>query len=259
MKVVAITQARMTSTRLPGKVLREAAGRSLLGHHIERVRRAATVDEVVVATTANATDDVIAGWCAREGVAVFRGSEHDVLSRYVGAANEHDADVVVRVTSDCPLIDPEVIDLTVRAFAAEALDCDYASNRIVHTYPRGLDTEVLWRSVLNTAAREATDAPDREHVTLFVWRQPERFRLVNLQADGDYSRHRWTVDTPEDFELMRRIIEDLYPRRPAFTFADCLDCIRRHPDWPSINAHVEQKEIPPPSSLGGRQGIQAVR
>jgi len=246
-KVVAITQARMTSTRLPGKVMLEVAGRSLLGHHIDRVRRAATVDEVVVATTTNASDDVIAAWCDREEVAVFRGSENDVLSRYAGAARRHDADVIVRVTSDCPLIDPGVIDRTVRAFAAAALECDYASNRIVQTYPRGLDTEVVWRSVLNTTDQEVSDPSDREHVTLFVWRQPERFRLVNVSADGDYSRHRWTVDTQDDYELVRRILEELYPRRPDFTFADCLDCIRRHADWPSINAHVLQKEIPPPS------------
>ena len=242
MKVVAITQARMTSTRLPGKVLLEAAGKPLLAHHVERTRRARMIDEVVVATTTNASDEPIVAWGAAHGVPVFRGSEHDVLSRYAGAAVLHNADVVVRVTSDCPLIDPDVIDETVSAFLKDADRLDYASNRILQTFPRGLDTEVLHTSTLNTADIEATAPSDREHVTLFIWRQPERFRLLNVPNNTDESRHRWTVDTPADLDLVRRIINELYSQRPDFTWRDCLACFDQHPDWFTINAHVEQKD-----------------
>lgn len=243
MKVVAITQARMTSTRLPGKVMKIVAGKSLLAHHVERVARAHTIDAVVVATTTNSTDDVIAAWCATEGVACHRGPEDDVLRRYVGAARAHRADVVVRVTSDCPLIDPEVIDRTVSRFIERAGELDYASNRLVQTYPRGLDTEVLSARALFDADREAVEPADREHVTLFVWRQPNRFRLLNVSSGGDYSQHRWTVDTPEDFELVRRMIEDLCPTNPEFGWRDCLACLDRNPDWFALNAHVRQKEL----------------
>lgn len=232
----------MTSTRLPGKVLKSAAGKPLLAHHVERLRRAARIDELVVATTANATDDVTAEWCSGAGVAVFRGSEHDVLERYVLAARAHAADVVVRITSDCPLIDPAVVDRTVGAFLDAWPRFDYASNRIVKTYPRGLDTEVATLAALETAHSEAIEPPDREHVTFFIHRQPQRFRLLNVAADGDFSHHRWTVDTPEDFELVRRILEALYPTNPAFGMSECLSLLDANPTWMLINAHVEQKD-----------------
>lgn len=242
MKVVAITQARMTSTRLPGKVLLEATGKSLLAHHVERTRRARTIDEVVIATTTNSSDEPIVAWGAAHGVPVFRGSEGDVLSRYAGAAARHDADIIVRVTSDCPLIDPEVVDLTVGAFLANANSFDYASNRIVQTYPRGLDTEVFHADVLRLADFHATEPLDREHVTLFIWRQPERFRLLNVPNATNESHHRWTVDTREDLELIRCILAEVYPRNPEFTWQDCLNCFDRHPDWFTINSNVRQKD-----------------
>jgi spore coat polysaccharide biosynthesis protein SpsF len=242
-KVVAITQARMTSTRLPGKVMRTVSGKTLLAHHVERVRRAKTLDEVVVATTTKQTDDVIASWCKDTGVPVHRGSEEDVLYRYAEAATIHSADVVVRVTSDCPIIDPEVIDQTVGRFLEKSESYDYASNRIVHTFPRGQDIEVLHYRTLMFAHLFATDPADREHVTLHVWRQPQRFRLLNVPNAVDESVHRWTVDTPEDFELIRRLIDDLYPRKPDFGMQDCLAALRRHPDWTAINAHIQQKEV----------------
>lgn len=240
-KVVAITQARMTSTRLPRKVMLEVCGKTLLQHHIERVQRAKTVDEVVVATTVNAADDAIASLCAKLDVRCVRGDEADVLSRYVLAAREAAADVVVRVTSDCPLIDPDVTDRTIQAFVDRMPAIDYASNRLVHTYPRGLDTEVLGRAVLDAAGSEATRPDDREHVTLFVWRQPTRYRLHNVANDSDLSRLRWTVDTPEDFELIRRMFETLYPINPRFGLAECLQMLAVHPEWERINAHVQQK------------------
>ena len=233
----------MTSTRLPGKIMMEIAGKTLLEHHLERLGRAKTIDEIVLATTENSEDDPTADLGDKLGVSVLRGSEHDVLARYHGAAKGSGADVVVRVTSDCPLIDPQVTDRTVRAFMEKSAELDYVSNRLVHTFPRGLDTEVLHFAALDEAFNEATDPADREHVTLFVWRQPDRYRLLNVPCDRDLSHHRWTVDTPEDFELMSRVIEALYPAQPDFSLNAAVNLLDQHPDWSDLNAHIEQKPI----------------
>lgn len=231
----------MTSTRLPGKVMMQVQGKSLLEHHLERVRRARLVDETVVATTTRQTDDPIVELCRRLDVPWVRGSESDVLSRYMLAARGHNAEAVVRVTSDCPLIDPEIMDRTIQAFLDGQPNVDYASNRLTPSFPRGLDTEVLSMSALESADREGTLPSDREHVTYFVWRQPERFRLVNVASPRDLSAHRWTVDTVEDLTLVKHLIDSVYPTRPEFTLADCLSAIERNPSWTQINAHVEQK------------------
>lgn len=240
-RVVAVTQARMTSTRLPGKVLMTVQGKPLLEHHLDRVRRMRLVDETVVATTTNAADDPIVALCDRLGVPYVRGSEADVLSRYQLAVQAHPAEVVVRVTSDCPILDPGIGDQTIRAFLDRWPQIDYASNRIVRTYPVGLDTEVFSREALEIAAAEATEQSDREHVTLFLWRQPKRFRILNVACEQDLGDHRWTVDTPEDFELVRRLIDGLYPVNPDFGMQDCLALLSRHPEWHKINKHVVQK------------------
>lgn len=242
-KVVIVTQARVGSTRLPGKVMKVSAGKSLLGHHLERIARSRLADAVVVATTDKDDDLPIVELSRAMGLEVFRGPEKDVLARYVGAARHSDADIVVRVTSDCPLIDPAVIDRTIEAFLGRRADVDYVSNRLIPTYPRGMDTEVLPRSVLELAHAEASNPEDREHVTLFVWRQPSRFRLHNVAYSSDQSRHRWTVDTAADFELIDRMLLVLHKERPWFNLEDCLECLRQNPAWIAINAHVEQKPI----------------
>jgi spore coat polysaccharide biosynthesis protein SpsF len=204
--VVAIVQARMTSTRLPGKVLMDLAGAPMLEREIDRIRAAATIDEVVVATTVNATDDPVVDLARARGVRVFRGDEHDVLSRYLGAAAEADADVVVRVTADCPLLDPGVIDRVVRALDREA---DYASNVVERTFPQGLDCEALHRDVLERVGRLATSQPAREHVTWLVYAErPELFVRRDVLDPEDNSDLSWTVDRPEDLEHVR----DLYAR-----------------------------------------------
>jgi spore coat polysaccharide biosynthesis protein SpsF len=243
MKVVAISQARMSSTRLPGKVMMRVLGRTLLDWHISRVRRAKNVDQVIVASTTNPADDALCAHAAELGAEVFRGPEDDVLARYVGAADKYDADVVVRVTSDCPLIDPAVIDDTIVTFLSAKPRADYGCNRLPQTYPRGMDTEVLWAEALREAYHEAQAAQDREHVTLFLWRQPDRYRLVNAPARGDHSRLRWTVDTPEDYVLVRRLIEGLAPSHQNFTLDDCLAFIARYPELEAINQHIEQKKV----------------
>ncbi len=241
MKVVLITQARMTSTRLPRKVLKEVLGKSLLEYHVERLLQVTNADEVVVATTTNDTDVPIVELCGKLGVACFRGSEEDVLSRYYGAALEFGADVIVRVTSDCPLIDPAVIDRVIGRFVERQPEVDYVANTLERTYPRGMDTEVLTFAALDEAHREATETPDREHVTRFVYMHPERYRMQNVAFESDQSGHRWTVDTPEDFELIRLMLEAFYVAKPRFTLEDCLEVSSQHPEWSKINKQVKQK------------------
>ncbi len=241
MDTVIIVQARMGSTRLPGKVLTPVLGRPLLDYQLERLRRCRGARTILVATTDRPGDDQLAAHCAALGVTVFRGSEDDVLGRYHGAAQAAGAELVVRVTADCPLIDPAVVDQVIRHWREHRDSLDYVSNVLRRTYPRGMDCEVFPTSVLTQAHREATAAADREHVTPYVYRRPERFRLANVAYHRDESRHRWTVDTPEDLTLVERMLAALAPANPAFTLEDCLALIAAHPDWPALNAAVEQK------------------
>ena len=243
MKTVIIVQARMTSTRLPGKVLKTVLDKPLLEYQIERLRRVNLADEIVVATTTNATDQPIIELCQRLKIPVYRGSEQDVLARYQGAAGAYRADVVVRVTSDCPVIDPHVIDQVISFYVDNWPKYDYVSNRLEPSYPRGMDTEVFSFNVLNEAYLEAQGEPEREHVTPFIYWHPERYKLGNVAYRTDESYHRWTVDTPEDFELIRRILETLYPDNTNFTLADILKLLKQNFEWMKINAHVKQKVV----------------
>lgn len=253
-RIVCITQARMGSTRLPGKVMLPVAGKPLLQHHLERLRRVRLADEVVVATTDGAEDTVIADLARSLGFPVFRGSETDVLDRFYQAALAHGAEAVVRVTGDCPLIDPGLIDALLRLFLAADPPLDHAAIDISH-YPRGLDAEAVSMTALAAAWREATEPFEREHVTPFIYRHPHRFRLGGLGRDhGDVgdgvdpvAGHRWCVDTAKDFRLVRLLLEELLPTRPDFTWLDCLEVLRRHPDWIAINRDVIQKPLIPPS------------
>jgi spore coat polysaccharide biosynthesis protein SpsF len=207
---------------------------------VYRLRKCRLLDDIVIATTTDPRDDAIADLCAREGWDCFRGSENDVLDRYYQAARQHGADTIVRITSDCPLIDPAVTDSVIATFAAAAPAADYASNVFPRTYPRGLDTEVFSFAALETAWREDT-SEWREHVTPFLWKQPERFRQITAANPVDYSSHRWTVDTPEDFELVGRIYEHF--GHGDFGWRDVLALLAQHPDWVKINADVEQKKV----------------
>lgn len=239
MKALIIVQARMTSTRLPGKVLLPLAGEPMLARLIERLRRVRRANGIVVATTTNATDDPIAALCAQLGVPCHRGSEQDVLSRYADAARLYGADVVVRITADCPLIDPALIDQLIETY--EEGDSDYVSNMLPPTWPYGMAVEVFSAAALAQAHAEATQAAEREHVTPFLYWHPERYRLRNVASPVDLSRHRWTVDTPEDYELVRRLFDHLMPTQPQFIQADVLALLDQHPDWIAINQHVRQK------------------
>jgi spore coat polysaccharide biosynthesis protein SpsF len=243
-RIVAIVQARMGSTRLPGKIMLPLLGEPVLTRVMRRAARARTIDEVVVATTTLIDDDAVVALAAAEGWPVVRGSETDLLDRYLNAVRAHDAEVVVRITSDCPLIDADVIDATVDAFLAA--DVDYASNTLEPpTYPRGLDVEVIERTALERAGREDTDPAWREHATPYLYRHPELFRLLRVPADDDHSDVRWTLDTPEDYVLIARIYEAL--ARDDFTWREALAVVEANPAWASINSGVVQKTVPPAS------------
>jgi len=241
MKTVIIVQARMTSTRLSGKVLKEVMGKPLLAYQLERLRRVQLADEIVLAITTNQTDDILAVFAAEEEVRCYRGDEQDVLDRYYQAAVLAEADVVVRVTSDCPMIEPAVIDEVIQVYF-KSPGVDYVSNTLSRTYPRGLDVECFSFKALEIAWKNANKAYEREHVTPYLYQQP-MFIKRELKAAGDYSQYRWTVDTQEDYELVKILLEEIYPLQPEFTWCDVLQVLAKHPEWTLLNAEIEQKKL----------------
>lgn len=239
-KVGIITQARTTSTRLPGKVLIEVAGTTLLDHHLDRL--AASGSEVFVATTTNAADDPIIDIAERRGLRWFRGSEDDVLSRFQGCAEEFGLDVVVRVTSDCPLIDGAVVAGAVAEFLDAGDENLYLSNGIRRTFPRGFDLEVFSATALAEADRFATDPAQREHVTPYLYQNAGGHTVVrHLLWPEDKSAYRVTLDTTEDLEVIRRLIEDHGAHRLGC--AEIIDLLDDHPEIANLNRHVEQKKL----------------
>ncbi|MFQ5729951.1 MAG: cytidylyltransferase domain-containing protein [Waddliaceae bacterium] len=240
-KIVIIIQARMRSVRLPGKVMLKVLGRPLLSYLVERVRKVENADEVVIATTVSAEDQAIVEFCETHQHPVFRGNEEDVLDRYLQAARQYSADVIVRITADCPLIDPIVINNVIQFFLDH--DYDYVSNMLTPTYPRGMDVEVFSIEVLEKTEKAAMKKSDREHVTLFMYRHPEIFRLANVPYKEDFSKYRFTVDTQEDYILIQRILEALCPTKRDFVFEDVLDLLKKNPGLAQINAHIQQKPI----------------
>jgi spore coat polysaccharide biosynthesis protein SpsF len=240
--VVAIVQARMGSTRLPGKVLADIAGEPLLAREVDRARRAQTLDDLIVATTVDPSDDPVAELCRARGYELVRGHEADVLDRYYQAARLYRADVIVRLTGDCPLIDPDVIDETVGVFLSADPPYDLVANRLAEgrTFPIGLDTEVCSYAALEAAWRESTDPYEREHVLPFVYERRERFRVLLHRGAIDRGELRWTVDTAEDLELVRRIFE-CFHGRDDFSWLEVVELFERQPQLAEINAHVEHR------------------
>jgi spore coat polysaccharide biosynthesis protein SpsF len=238
---VCTIEARMTSTRLPGKVMKSILGRPSLELMIERLRRAQRLDQIVVATTTNSTDDVIEDLARRLGVGCFRGSEDDVLGRVLGAAKAYEADIIVETTGDCPLIDPFLVDQVVGTL--EANDVDYCANCVVKSYPLGMAVQAFPTRVLEQVAQLTEDPADREHVSLYIYEHPERFRLLHVISGLRHqdSHYRLTVDTPEDFEVVGRVFEALYPSRPDFGLPEIVDYLHKNPEVAAINQHVAQK------------------
>ena len=233
--ITAIIQARMGSTRLPGKVLMELSGKTVLEHIIDRVKRSRLIEKIVVATTAKDADRPVAALAARCGAGSFTGDENDVLDRYYQAALAHQARTIVRITADDPLKDPEVIDRVISRYLEDEPNLDYVSNTIQPTYPLGLDVEVFSLEALCRAWQEAGDPFDHEHVTPYIWRNPHVFRLENVTNAEDLYHFRWTLDTPDDFEFMQSVYRALYREGDIFLMDDILELLRREPELVRLN------------------------
>ncbi|MBD2691071.1 cytidylyltransferase domain-containing protein [Anabaena catenula] len=244
MKTVAIIQARMGSTRLPGKVMKQLCGKTVLSHVISRVQACSLLDKLVVATTTSLADDVIIEEAEKCNVKWFRGSEEDVLERYYLAAKEYQAELIVRVTSDCPLFDPEVLTGMLEYFqtaTSDGLEIDYLSNCLRRSYPRGLDAEVFTFNGLEKAFQESYQPYEREHVTPYIYEHPGIFNLHNQTYDDDLSDYRWTLDTEDDWRLIEEIYKNLYREGEIFTTDQIVDFLEENPDLFMLNTHVEQK------------------
>ncbi len=260
--ITAIIQARMSSSRLPGKVLLDIAGQPMLVHVVERAWRSRRVEQVVVATTTDPSDDAIQELCIERGYGCYRGSLPDVLDRYTQAARAYDAKTIVRLTADCPLLDPAVLELTLEALA----DCDFAANRLpppwTRSLPIGLDVEVVTRAALERAWHEAQERHQREHVLPYIYEgvefnphrlpsgsedyyilqgtTPRGFKIAQLHHIPDHGALRWTVDTPEDLELVRQVLQHL-PDPVDFSWQDVLAVFEHHPELAEINAQIAHK------------------
>jgi spore coat polysaccharide biosynthesis protein SpsF len=228
--ILAVLQARMSSSRLPGKVLKPLAGAPMILRQIERVARARRIDRLVVATSIDPSDDVLAESLRAAGVEVFRGPLDDVLARFLGALAAFPADHVVRLTGDCPLADPQVIDATIALHLQGG--GDYAQNRLeTKGYPKGLDVEVMTAQALRRAGAQAASPEEHEHVTWGIWNRPDRWRIARLEPPVNEGLVRWTVDRPDDYEFVSAVYDALYPANPAFTSDDIRAWVRAHPQW----------------------------
>jgi spore coat polysaccharide biosynthesis protein SpsF len=241
LRTVGIIQARMTSSRLPGKILMEVMGRPLLAYELERLQRTPEMDEIIVATTVNREDDPVAALCGSLGIKCFRGSEEDVLSRYYEAATLYEADIVVRFTADCPLIDPglasEVISLYLNSGEFDFVGIDYTR------MPRGMDVEIFSYNTLKDAHERGRSAPDREHVTWYIYNSGDRFKVHRHGWAENWSGYRLTVDTAADFSLIEAILKELSPANPSFSLRDVIDLLEKRPDLSRLNEGVVHKTV----------------
>jgi spore coat polysaccharide biosynthesis protein SpsF len=240
LKVGIISQARMTSTRLPGKVLKTIAGKSVLAYHVSRLKQ--TGFPVFLATTTNHTDEPIAAFAKVQNLSVYRGDEQNVLSRYYNCALENELDVIVRVTSDCPLIAPELVKNGIEIYLKTQDPFLYLSNALERTYPRGFDFEVFSFALLERAFKEATKSEDLEHVTPYIHQnRTGDIHFEHVKNPADKSNYRITLDTPEDFELLRVLIEEY--RADQLSGSEIIKLLDDHPELVAINAQIEQKKL----------------
>lgn len=230
----------MSSTRLPGKVLRPLAGRPMMARQLDRLKRSRRIDRLVVATSTEPIDDAIADFCTREAILCHRGPLTDVLARFAGAAEAFGpADHIVRLTADCPLTDWEIIDACINLHLETG--SDYTSNGVERTFPDGLDVEVMTAAALKRNQAQAAAGPEREHVTMYIYRNPSQFRLTHLKQSFDLSALRWTVDNPADFAFAEAVYADLLTHKPDFLQADILALLHRRPDIMAINVQASAR------------------
>lgn len=238
--ILAILQARVSSSRLPGKVVKTILGKEMVLYEIERLKQCKYIDKLVLATSVESTDDILADVCKKNRIDVFRGNLNDVLDRYYQCAKNYQPEHVVRVTGDCPLIDPEVVDSVIKQHIVE--NCDYTSNVNPPTFPDGLDVEVMKYSVLEGMWKNAKLPSEREHVTLYIRNNASRYKISNFVNNQDLSAMRWTVDEPEDFELVTKIITELYSQKPNFNKNDVMSLIDKYPGYLESNAKFMRNE-----------------
>ena len=240
-RIIASVEARMTSSRLPGKVLLPANGNPMLYHLIRRLKQVPSLNGIVLATTTNSTDDVLVDFAKQNDIDVFRGSEDDVMTRVIGAGEHARADIIVEITGDCPIIDPHIVEQTIRMFLNNS--CDYTSNAHIKSYPVGMDTQVFRLATLKKSAAMTNDRLDHEHVTLHIRNHPEIFRPVYLLAPDNlhWPQLGLTLDEPADYQLLKKVIEYFGEGNPCFSCGEVLACLKQNPDWLKINQHVGRK------------------
>lgn len=238
--IAGIIQARLGSSRLPGKIMLQACGKSMLELMIERVKRSEKLEKIIIATSTNNEDDEIVEFCKRVKIDCYRGSEYDLLTRYKEAADTFGADVIVRLTSDTPIIDSKTIDDAVEVYVKN--NYDFVSNcyPMPRTYPDGTNVEIFSRELLNEVDREARKPSEREHVTFFMWMQPKRYRICRVDYQKDISKYRLNLDYKEDYIVLKAIFEALYPKNQNFTMEDALKWLDEHPDIHKINSNIKQ-------------------
>jgi len=243
MKIAAIIQARMTSVRLPGKVLMDIEGQPMLKHVINRLKYSKKLNEIILAIPDAKESDILEKFAKDNSVKYFRGSEKDVLSRYYEAAKKFNCDIIARITSDCPLTDPQIVDITIEEYLKSG--ADYASNRLEMTFPRGLDVEIFSYGVLKEDYRNSREPYQREHVTPYIYEHPEIFHLCNIEAKGNIKRPevRLTVDTEDDFKLIKEVYRRLHRDGKIFYIKGIIDLLNSHPELLKINDHVKQKPM----------------
>ena len=241
MKIVATIEARMTSSRLPGKPMLEVCGKPILGHLVDRLNAVPSLNAVVLATTRNQTDDVMVSYAKQIGIEVFRGDEDDVMGRVVEAGRSVDADLIVEITGDCPIIDPEIIEQAIRIYQHNTYE--YVGNQHVRSYPDGMDVQVFALDILAKSESMTSEPLDREHVTLHIRNNPEIFSHLNLVAPPEihWPELGLTLDEQSDFELLKLIIEHFYATKPLFSCLDVVRFLREHPELQEINSGVTRK------------------
>lgn len=244
-KIIVIIQARMGSTRLPGKVMKKIANKTVLNHVVNRVSMSKKIDKVVIATTENIEDDAIVKECENIGISYYRGSQDNVLSRYYNVAKEENADIVIRITSDCPLIDPIIIDKMVEYFIEENKKdkLDYLSNTLVETFPRGFDVEVFTFDSLKRVYDNATHDFEKEHVTPYIYTNKEKFVIKNYSNNKNYSQYRLTLDTIEDYKVIKNIYDNLYKENKMFYIEEIISYLECNPEIAQINKEIKQKKL----------------
>lgn len=240
-KVVAVVQARMGSSRLPGKVMKTICNKPVLELMLERLSKSKLIDEIVVATTLLKNDDIIYDWAKKSGYSVFRGSKLDCLDRHYQVGKKFHADFIAKITPDCPFIDPIIVDKVIGYFLENSDKYDYVSNAHPPSYPDGLDLEIMHLSVLETAWKNSVDSIEREHTTTYIWKRPDIFKIGNVVMPGGgnlFMKERWTLDFPEDFEFTKQVYENLYQNGKIFLMDEILKFLDKRPEIMKINSHL---------------------